>query len=213
VAYLSGTITAKKADGSSRLLTVKSGFDEGDVISTAQDSYARLKFIDGSEIALRPSTTLDVKSVRFNEQDQASDNFAVGLLKGGMRAVTGLIGKRSKEKVQYNTQVATIGIRGTHFGLMLCQADDCKGLQTLGGKPLKHGLYADEAAGSTEIANKAGSLILDAGHFAYVADENTPPEEVTEDDAFRVMLPFSVLFDESTQVWSDGTVCNACVMH
>lgn len=213
VAYLSGTLTATREGAAPRLLTERSTVEEGDVLSSAPDSYARLRFVDGSEIALRPNTTLQVKQVRYNEADAASDNFAVGLVKGGMRAVTGLIGKRSKQKVSYGTAVATIGIRGTHFGLMLCQSEDCKGLQTLGGKPLRDGLYADEADGTTEISNPAGSLLLEAGHFAHVADRNSAPELLSEADGFRVKLPLSAMFDENTQVWSEGSYCTACVLH
>lgn len=213
VAYLSGTLTAKKPDGSPRLLAEKSVFENGDVLTTAQDSYARLRFSDGSEIALRPNTTLSIDAIRFDQADEAADGFVVNLIKGGMRAVTGLIGKRSKHKVSYGTPVATVGIRGTHFGLMLCQGGDCAGLRTLGGAPLKDGLHADVADGSVAMTNRAGSLVVDAGQFAYVAGPDAPPESVDAQNGFRVQLPLSVMFDENAQLWSEGSKCSACVMH
>lgn len=213
VAYLSGTLMVKKPDGSSRLLTEKSEISNGDTLSTAQDSYARLKFVDGSEIALRPNTTLQVSDIRYKSADKTSDRFVVSLLKGGMRAVTGLIAKENKQNVSYNTPVAYIGIRGTHFGAMFCQNDDCKGLQTLGGTPLRNGLYADVADGSIDMANQAGKLVVETGQFAYVADANTAPQLVNERDGFRVRLPFSVMFDDNAQLWSEGGRCNACVLH
>lgn len=213
VSYLSGTLTAKKTDARSpRLLTEKSEFASGEILATAQDSYARLKFLDGSEIALRPNSSLNVNEVRYAEADPASDSFKVSLLKGGLRAVTGLIGKRNRQNVNVNGLVASIGIRGTHFGMMLCQNDDCQGQQTLGGKPLSNGLYADVADGSTVVSNLAGQLGLEKEHFAYVADANTPPLEVPAEQAFRVRLPASVMFDRGAQLWSDDALCSACVL-
>lgn len=211
ISYLSGTLAVKDSNGAARLLAAQSEFSEGDVLMTSQDSYARLKFVDGSEIVMRSNSILNIKEVKFQEAEPDADSFVVGLVKGGMRAVTGLIGKRNKQNIRYTTAVATIGIRGTHFGLLFCQAD-CQDVQSLKGKPLRDGLHADVADGSVEISNNAGSLIIDKGHFAYVADENTAPESA-DDDPYRVMVPASVMFDENAQVWSEGYKCATCTMH
>jgi hypothetical protein len=47
----------------------------------------------------------------------------VGLVKGGLRVVTGLFGKRNPSGVKFQTATATIGIRGTEFDARLCEAD------------------------------------------------------------------------------------------
>lgn len=211
ISYLSGTLAAKDINGALRLLAAQSEFSEGDVLNTAQDSYARLEFVDGTQIAMRPNSILNIKEVKFQETEPVGDSFVVGLIKGGMRAVTGLIGKRSKQKVSYTNVTATIGIRGTHFGLHFCQGD-CQDVQSLNGKPLRDGLHADVADGSIELINKAGSLIVDKGHFAYVADENSAPQS-EDDDPYRVLVPTSVMFDENAQVWSEGYKCDTCSMH
>jgi len=44
------------------------------------------------------------------------------LLKGGFRAVSGLIGKVDRNEYRISTPVATIGIRGTDYLLILCDA-------------------------------------------------------------------------------------------
>ena len=211
ISYLSGTLAAKDSNGASRLLAAQSEFNEGDVLNTAQDSYARLKFVDGTEIVMRPNSILNIKQVKFQEAEPAADSFVVGLIKGGMRAVTGLIGKRNKEKVSYGTAVATIGIRGTHFGLLFCQGD-CQDVKSLIGKPLQDGLHVDVADGSIEISNKAGSLIVDKEHFAYVADENTAPVSA-DSNPYRAMVPASVMFDENAQVWSEVCKSTTCTMY
>ena len=58
ITHLSGTLSAKKADGTSKLLAVKSDVAEGDTLSTEKETYARIKFADGGEVVLRPGTQL-----------------------------------------------------------------------------------------------------------------------------------------------------------
>ncbi|MDO8340357.1 MAG: hypothetical protein Q7T59_00080, partial [Candidatus Woesebacteria bacterium] len=53
ITHLSGTLSAKKADGTSKLLAVKSDVAEGDTLSTEKETYARIKFADGGEVVLR----------------------------------------------------------------------------------------------------------------------------------------------------------------
>jgi hypothetical protein len=116
VTHLSGTLSAKKPDGTSKLLSVKSDVLEGDTLSTESETYARIKFNDGGEVVLRPGSQLKIESYAYNAAKPESDNIVMNMFKGGLRAVTGLVGKRNREKVTFQTETATIGIRGTHFG-------------------------------------------------------------------------------------------------
>ena len=123
ITHLSGTLSAKRADGSSKLLSVKSEVLEGDMLSTETETYARIKFSDGAEVVMRPVSQLKIESYAYNATKPESDNVLINMFKGGLRAVTGLVGKRNREKVTFQTETATIGIRGTHFGALLCQND------------------------------------------------------------------------------------------
>jgi hypothetical protein len=113
VSHLSGTLSVKKADGSVRILSQKSEIQNGDTLSTERDSYAQLRFTDGGVVTMRPNTTVKIENVSFAEGKPKDDSFLYGLLKGGLRAVTGLVGRRSQDKYQISTSTATIGIRGT----------------------------------------------------------------------------------------------------
>lgn len=115
VANLSGPLIAKKADGTIKVLSVKSVVEEGDTLIAEKDTYARIRFTDNSEITLRPGTQLKIDSFNFEEDKPEKDSAAFNLVKGGLRAVTGTLGKRSKERFGMNTPTATIGIRGTIF--------------------------------------------------------------------------------------------------
>jgi hypothetical protein len=115
VVQLSGPLLAKKADGAVRILSMKSEIESGDTLVTEKNTYAMVKFIDNSEITLKPSTTFKVENFSFDAGKPDGDNASFNLVKGGLRSVTGLLGKRNKEKFAMKTPSATIGIRGTTF--------------------------------------------------------------------------------------------------
>lgn len=191
ITHLSGVLAAKRADGTSKLLSIKSDVMEGDMLSTESDTYARVKFSDGGEVVLRPGTQLKVENYSYNASKPESDNVVLNMFKGGLRAVSGLIGKRNREKVTFNTETATIGIRGTHFGALLCQ-NDCGGVPTTRGAPPPNGLHVDVAAGAITMTNKGGTVQLNAGQFGYAANASTPPVPVPPQQGIQVTMPNSI---------------------
>jgi hypothetical protein len=191
ITHLSGILSVKKADGTAKILSVKSEVNEGDVVSTEADTYARIKFVDGAEVVLRPNSQLKVDNYRFDEAKPQGDNIFLSMLKGGLRAVTGLVGQRSKDKVAYQTPTATIGIRGTHWGMLFCQSD-CGTVQTPSGQPPANGLHLDVASGTISVSNAAGTFVFDAGQFGYVPNANTIPQLVPGERGIRVTMPGSV---------------------
>jgi hypothetical protein len=115
VVHLSGPLFAKKANGVVKALSVKSEVESGDTLVTEKNTYAMVRFIDNSEITLKPGSTMTVEDFSFDNDKQEGDKASFKLVKGGLRSVTGLLGKRSKEKFELKTPSATIGIRGTTF--------------------------------------------------------------------------------------------------
>jgi len=115
IVQLSGPLMAKKASGTVRILAMKSEVESGDTLVTEKNTYAMVKFIDNSEITLKPSTTFKVENFSYEAGKPENDVASFSLLKGGLREVTGLLGKRNKEKFAMKTPSATIGIRGTTF--------------------------------------------------------------------------------------------------
>jgi hypothetical protein len=160
VSNLSGTLSVKRADGSSKLLSVKSQVEPGDTLSTEAGTYARVKFIDGGEVVLRPGTQVKVDAYSYDSAKPAADSQVISLLKGGLRAITGLIGKRNREKISYVTPTATIGIRGTNLGAQL--EDDGS-------------LNVDVAEGAVVVKNSGGEIEVSVGQFAFVKSGDSPP--------------------------------------
>jgi hypothetical protein len=115
ITQLSGPLLAKKADGAVRVLSLRSEVESGDTLMTEKNTYALVKFVDNSEITLKPGTTFKVENFAFDAGKPDGDQASFSLVKGGLRSVTGLLGKRNKEKFSIKTPSATIGIRGTTF--------------------------------------------------------------------------------------------------
>lgn len=90
-------------------------FDTGATIITAANSNALVKFKDGQSVFLRAATELHVDQYNYDPDKPQGNTSSVSLLKGGMRALTGLLGKSNPEAVTYKTPTGTIGIRGTEF--------------------------------------------------------------------------------------------------
>jgi hypothetical protein len=115
VAHLSGPLVAKKANGTVKVLAVKSEVENGDTLVSEKNTYAQIKFIDQGEITLRPNTTFRIENFAYDAAKPEGDSASFDLVKGGLRSITGLLGHRNKEKFALKTPSATIGIRGTTF--------------------------------------------------------------------------------------------------
>ena len=177
VTHVSGALVLRKADGSTKIIAPKSQVEAGDLLATATDTYARVKFTDGGEVTLRPNTQLRIDMFNFEQNASGKDSAIFSLLKGGLRTITGLVGKRKQNSYEMRTTVATIGIRGTNYGLLLCQ-DDCQSVTNNEGKVPTNGLHLDVADGIISVTNQGAEVLLSAGQFGYVKSFTTPATTV-----------------------------------
>jgi hypothetical protein len=170
ITQLSGTLSVQKPDGSVRILSQRSEIGSGDTINTEKDSFAQIRFSDGGQITLKPNTSIKIESFKFAEDKPQEDSFLFGLVKGGLRAVTGVVGKRNKDKYQLGTATATIGIRGTTYS-----ADDCtSNREQADCGRLEPAVYVSVADGEVVIKNGAGELGLAAGQFGLISANQRP---------------------------------------
>jgi hypothetical protein len=167
VTHLSGPLMVKKADGIVKALYINSVVEEGDVLITEKRTYARLKMRDNSDITLRPNSHFKVEQFVFDKDRPGEDRSFYNLTKGGMRTITGLIGKRGNaDAYRLNTPTAVAGVRGTGYGATFCQ-QDCGNLPD--------GLYIEVFEGVIIVYNKAGSQIYTVGQFGYVSGPDNAP--------------------------------------
>jgi hypothetical protein len=175
VAQLSGTLSVKKPDGTVRILSQKSEIRAGDTLQTERDSYAQIRFSDGGQVTLKPNTTVRLDRFRFAQDKPQEDAFAMRLLKGGLRSVTGGLGKRNPDKVEVITETATVGIRGTTFSL-----DDCVNERAGECARLQPAVYVGVSDGEVVVRNPQGQLALGAGQFGHIARGEKPLFQSTD---------------------------------
>ncbi len=112
-----GEINALDSGGVRRRVVPGGSVYPGDVLETGSSANAVLAFRDDSRLTLGPVTRFRVDSFVFDEQNPKDGRFVVSLLRGSLRALTGLIGKANNRNVGFATPTATIGIRGTGLDL------------------------------------------------------------------------------------------------
>ena len=192
VTHLSGTLSVTKPDGSARILSRKSLVAAGDTLATQRDSYAQINFTDGSTLTLRPNTQMKVEDYQFTQDRPQADNSFFRLLKGGLRSVTGLIGKRgNQDAYRIGTSTVTIGIRGTSGDTLDC-TQDCEGVM-LNSDKLPKGLYHATYTGSHILTNEVSTVTTSENQFVLVTDSRSDIRILPNDPGFRNdPLPFSV---------------------
>jgi hypothetical protein len=200
VIHLTGTVSAQRADGGMKILSLDSEVLPEDVVTTEKNSVVRIGFSDGGQLTLRPETRMKIDSYRYEEAAPEQDSMVFSLLKGGLRAITGLVGKRgNREAYKAKAPQGTIGIRGTRYGMLLCGTDpesrlnNCTGLlsgrQGDAGQPPADGMYVDVTEGAVIVVNDGGELPLNAGQSSYVADVKTLPELLDGNPGLYKALP------------------------
>jgi hypothetical protein len=152
----------------------------GDLLRTAPGSTAQLRLQDNALIALRQGTEFRIEDFRYAGKEDGTERAFFRLLKGGFRTVSGAIGHVNPGNYEVRTDAATLGIRGTHYNLVLCRGD-CP--------QAKDGLYGGVLEGRVAVANQAkAEQLYGAGEFFHVADYRSPAE--------RLLTPPSFLHDK-----------------
>jgi hypothetical protein len=231
VEHLSGTLSVQRPDGTVALLSERSEVHVGDVLSTESDTYAQLRFTDGGVVTLRPNSQVKVDAYHFSREQPKQDSFLMSLLKGGLRALSGLIGKRgNRDAYTMRTPTATIGIRGTEYDAIYIAPGGAGGQGGAGGAA---GLIGNGGAGGTGGAGTAGlplpgvyitvsegvvvfiaggaELLLNVGQTGFSSSLNLPPRLIpTPPNLPSIHPPAS--FGAGNPTTINGGVADSCTI-
>ncbi|MFC1602717.1 FecR domain-containing protein [Pseudomonadota bacterium] len=170
----SGRLIARGADGTERRLRRRAAVYAGDTIVVGKNAFVQIRFTDGGLFSLRPDSEFKVSEYRHQEQKDENGKVVFELLKGGLRTISGSIGKKDKENYQLKTPVSTIGIRGTHYGVRLCTGN-CNSLQ---GDTMPDGLYGGVVDGAISVKNQSGEGIIGNDQYFHVATQDAPLQQL-----------------------------------
>ena len=164
VVNLSGTLSVQRPDGAVLVLGQKSEVQPGDVLTTQKDSYAQINFSDGSSTTLRPNSQMRLEAYQFVKEKPEADSAFFRLLKGGMRTVTGLVGKRgNQDAYRIGTSTATIGIRGSMGDTFDCPCDNV----VKGGENLERGTHHQTHNGTYVMTVGDKTELITEGHTGF----------------------------------------------
>ena len=192
VNLVTGTATAESA-GVERELHKGATVFAGDTLTVGANSYLNLLFKDGGRVLLRPGTQFTVDSYEYNgpppvpetqKPAEAATTPAPAaappppaqalpvtgraffkLVRGGFRAISGLLGKANPADYKVATPIATIGIRGTDYDLVVCNAGECPTELLPPGTPADSGLVMGVNEGGISVTTSQGTFNVDLNQF------------------------------------------------
>lgn len=180
-----GNVMAVNAEGKQRPLSKGAEIANGETISTGDGSRAQVRFTDGAMVSLQPRTEFRIDDYQYSDKADGEEKGFFSLLKGGLRTITGLVGRVNRDRYKVTTGVATIGIRGTGYNAVLDEAVT--------------ELAVNTSEGVVEVCNDSGCVMLASGESGVVYKNAEPRRTQT-----NPLLPPAQPEDSLLPVYSSG---------
>lgn len=156
ILFSNGTVT-KVSAADKQPLAKGDHLAAGDTVNTGHDGRVQMRFTDGGLVSLMPNSSFAID--RYNQPDnQDGGSLSFRLVKGGLRTLTGSIGQKNHDNYELKTDVATLGIRGTEFVVVI--DGDAMRVQV--------------SEGLITLQNQLGDLMVPAGQNAVVFPQQAP---------------------------------------
>ena len=201
IAFVRGEAAAVSLFGRPRALAAGGPVFQGDTLETGAGAFAVIAFRDESRITLLENTQFRISRHEYDVEAPERSSALMRLLRGGIRAVAGLISRARPESWELATPVATISTRGTRFDVVcvsVCARDGHSSLDssslappTLGERALAalldglvpsawaqaggDGLFVVVRNGVVASQSPAGTFEFGAGTVAFIRSPQAPP--------------------------------------
>lgn len=160
VEFVSGDAAIRTATGDRRNAVRGAVLNAGDTVETALGRL-QMRMADGAYIALQPQSLLRIDEYAVGAPGAAEERGLLGLLRGGLRTITGSIGRVNRGAYRLTTPTATVGIRGTEFA---ASADG--------------GTRVSVTEGAVALCNDGGCVDIAAGQTGFTPDRQARPNLV-----------------------------------
>ena len=132
-----------------------------DLLQTGPGARLAVTLADDTELTLGENGSLLVDSFVYSPENDKGE-LALQVIQGAFLFVGGGIEKTSAAEVSIQTQVGTLGIRGT----------------TVWGGPIDNGFGVLTLAGEVVVSNSAGSVTLNPGEGTMIQGPDQAPQAV-----------------------------------
>jgi hypothetical protein len=181
-----GDVRVIGRDGAPRAAQREAEFREGESIITGAGALAQLRMFDGALMSVRGNTEIKLERFSYAGEQDRNANFLLSVLKGGLRTITGMIGRQNRERYRITTATVTLGVRGTDFEIVHVPPQAAS-------REVPAGTYNRVFEGVTSMQNKAGIMLLvSRDQTAFAALQGTTPPVL--------IAPPAALFGQSTPI-------------
>jgi hypothetical protein len=122
VVWIKGSFVAIGPDSKQRELNKTDPIYLHDTLETNANTEAQIVFSDDTLMTFRPVSKFYIDTYLYDNSKAHKGSvgkYVMNLLEGGFRTITGAIAKSNPTDYQVNTPVATIGVRGTDYAVVL----------------------------------------------------------------------------------------------
>jgi hypothetical protein len=184
VKAVTGMAVATDGVGGKRELRPGDSVYEGETIHTADGARVELKLVDNSDMYIRQRSEVKMQAYHMDPEGNEPGNAIVDLLTGGLRVVTGLIGKKPGDNYQVKTPTGTLGIRGTDYVLIVCETGDCILNDFAPTTPYTPGVYTGTVFGAVTVENQAGRHSIPRDGVYKIESANGDPQAIANPPVF-----------------------------
>jgi hypothetical protein len=156
--FVTGSVGLVQSSGQTAALAKGTQVKSGDQLRLGASGRAQIRFRDGAFLSLMPGAELRIDAYRFGGAAKGKEAAFFTLFRGAARFLAGAIGAAPGSRFRVTTPMAAIDV-------------ELGGFVAIVGK----GLQVNVGAGRVILRNDAGTLTVDAGQRAYVAERNRPP--------------------------------------
>jgi len=168
--FVNGDVKVINSAGQTKALQKGDPVHESDTVVTAKGASAQIKMRDGGFIAIRPDSQLKFDSFVFSGKEDGNERSFFSLIRGGIRAITGLIGQQNKGNYRIATVSSSIGIRGTDHETYVV----VKGSEMAAIAPV--GTYNKVNTGETTMSTNVGTINILPNQMGYAAAIDQMPQ-------------------------------------
>ena len=118
-----------------------------DTLRSGNNARAQFRMVDNALINLQQNSVLKLRKYALKSAN-GDGNVLLELISGGLRTITGSIGKQNKKDYQLRTPIATIGIRGTMYEVEMM---------------LNGGMYVGTWQGAISVRSHSGNCNITLG--------------------------------------------------
>jgi len=180
VAWVDGEAQAILPNGDKQILETGAELSNGTTIVTHNQSAVLIYMPDQSSYVVEKNSQFKINKYHFEESKPEEDSSVFSLVEGMFRFVSGIIGKRNPDKVEYYTPTTTMGIRGTEGTLRYKSTDEQS--------------YVHVVSGQMSVTSQSGGqkTLVDTGIYG-ITSTGTPYTNISSSitDRFKIVKPVS----------------------